>query len=129
MGIARVWRRADEILAIGLPPHVAQQMDEGARGRAVVARHTRSIRLVVLPRRNSGSSGEPFHDGARPRGPRSVFLFLGSDDFHELFGVMVLALLVDDVHDHVERRGMLRDRTPVGPHVTRRENQLTLRLY
>ena len=83
---------------------------------------------MELVRRHAELAGQPLRDRTRPGGPRSFLLLLRAEDLDELLGVMVLTLLVDHVDDHVERRGVLGDGTPIGSIVARRHDDLSLEI-
>ena len=81
---------------------------------------------MVLARRHAQLAGQPLRHRGGAFLPRALALLFSADDLDELFRVVVLALLVDDVHDDVERRGMLRHGTPVRPRVARHDHNLPL---
>src|SRR3989442_12154626 len=81
---------------------------------------------MELVRRHAELSGQPLRGRARAGGPRSFLLLFCAEDLDELLSVMVLTLLVDHVDDHVERRGVLGDGTPIRSIVARRHDDLSL---
>ena len=125
VGVPRIRHRADEVLAVRALPHVAEQVNERLGRSAVEPRHARTIRLVILLPRHAELAGQPLGHGPGPRSPRALVGALSADHLDQLFGVVVLALLVDDVDDHIERCGVLRDKPPVGAGILRSEDDLS----